>query len=114
MEFELIPMTDEPQRSTPLRAANTSHYGRAGKARHNDQALIAGYEAGMRDPGAWHHIGQHMRADAAPVSKRPRWLGRSIPRRDNSDRLITIRLVIAVAFIAAAVIVINTFPAGHP
>jgi hypothetical protein len=111
MEFNLIPMESDQQAS----AYQQHRSDRAGKARHSEQVLIAGYESGLRDPGAWHHIGQHMRADAAPVSKRPRWLGRSNRHTDrHTDRLIGVRLVIAIAFIATAVIVINTFPAGHP
>ena len=78
--------------------------GRAGQARHDDLALIASVQSASAEPAAWHHIGKHMRADAPPVNLRPRWLGRSSQKR---NRLIRIRVVIAVALVYAAVLVLN-------
>lgn len=78
--------------------------GRSGQARHDDLALIASAQAASAEPAAWHHIGKDMRADAPPVNLRPRWPGRSSPKR---NRLIRIRVVIAVALVSAAVLVLN-------
>lgn len=83
--------------------------GRAGQARHDDLALIASVQSASAEPAAWHHIGKHMRADAPPVNLRPRWVGRSSPKR---NRLIRIRVVIAVAVVSAAVLVLNGVAKG--
>lgn len=91
----------------PIAEQTSAPSGRAGQARHDDLSLIAGYESGVREPAAWHHIGQHMRADAPPVRTRPRWLGRSSPRR---NAVIRRRFVITLllALVAAVLLVVNT------
>lgn len=45
--------------------------GRSAEIYHLHTA--AGYEAGVREPACWDHIGRHMRADAEPVrlARRP-------------------------------------------
>lgn len=72
MAIHLQPITD-PQ--TP------AHTGRAGQARHDDQALIAGYESGVREPEAWKHIGAEMRKGAPPICYRHRLRPVQLPRR---------------------------------
>ena len=55
---------------TPTSALSASR-GRSAEIHHLHTA--AGYEAGVREPGCWDHIGRHMRADAEPVrlARRP-------------------------------------------
>lgn len=83
--------------------------GRAGQARHDDQALIASAQAASTDTAAWYHIGKHMRADAPPVR-----LHRRAPARlrQQRNRLIRIRVVIAVALVSAAVMVLHGVSKG--
>lgn len=62
----------------------------------------AGYEAGVREPGCWDHIGRHMRADAEPVRRTPRRVTRPRPRRqalrDLALAFVTVGLLAALIF----------------
>lgn len=62
----------------------------------------AGYEAGVREPGCWDHIGRYMRADAEPVRRTPRRVTRPRPRRqalrDLALAFITVGLLAALIF----------------
>ncbi len=77
----------------------------------------AGYEAGVREPGSWDHIGRHMRADAEPVRRtrrtvrRPGLVTRLLrvlrPLRDSqalADLVIAFLLVGVIAATAFGVI----------
>ena len=62
----------------------------------------AGYEAGVREPGCWDHIGRHMRADAEPVRRTPRRVTRPRPRRqalrDLTLAFVTVGLLAGLIF----------------
>ena len=88
---------------TPDRAASASQ-ARSAEMYHLHTA--AGYEAGVREPGCWDHIGRHMRHDAEPVRLTPRRVHRShAPRRYAlSDLCIAFLLVGVIAGIVFGVL----------
>ena len=85
--------------------ATTSRADSAAQARSAEIYHLhtaAGYEAGVREPGCWDHIGRHMRADAEPVRRTPRRVTRPRPRRqalrDLALAFVTVGLLAAITF----------------
>lgn len=92
-----------PATATASRADSAAQ-ARSAEIHHLHTA--AGYEAGVRDPGCWDHIGRHMRADAEPVRRTPRRVTRPRPRprprrqalRDLTLAFVTVGLLAALIF----------------
>ena len=92
----------------------TTGASRARSAEIYHLSSAAGYEAGVREPGCWDHIGAHMRADAEPVRRTPRTVRRPglvtrvlRPLRDSqalADLVIAFLLVGVIAATAFGVI----------
>ena len=80
--------------------ADSAAQARSAEIHHLHTA--AGYEAGVREPGCWDHIGRHMRADAEPVRRTPRRVTRPRPRRqalrDLTLAFVTVGLLAGLIF----------------
>lgn len=84
--------------AAPISAPGASR-GRSAEIHHLHTA--AGYEAGVREPGCWDHIGRHMRADAEPVRRTPR---HHVSTRRPTSMLARACLVVMLLSIVAAVV----------
>ena len=85
------------QRTTP--SAPGASRGRSAEIYNLHTA--AGYEAGVREPGCWDHIGRHMRKDAEPVrlARRP-----AQPPQPSSTLLTRACLAVMLLSIVAAAV----------
>ena len=88
-----------PATATASRADSAAQ-ARSAEIHHLHTA--AGYEAGVREPACWDHIGRHMRADAEPMRRTPRRVTRPRPRRqalrDLALAFVTVGLLAALIF----------------
>lgn len=67
--------------NSPAATQAPAQQPRAGQARYDDVAYIAGYESGVREPEAWKHIGAEMRKGAPPICYRHHARHAQLPRR---------------------------------
>ena len=87
------------QRTTP--SAPGASRGRSAEIYNLHTA--AGYEAGVREPGCWDHIGRHMRKDAEPVRRTTRHAKPEQPPQPHGT-LARVCLVVMLLSLVAAVV----------